>query len=301
MSEVIDIAPPHYADYVLEDLLRWREEGQKTALLTLVRIDGSSPRPAGSQIAVAADGRATGAITGGCVEQTLVRDALTAMARGQNHVELYGEGSCFRDIVLPCGSGIHVCFDVTLEDARLKALVEARRARRRAVYVCAGPDGAYSRDYCPQPRLIVVGQGHIVPLLAHMATLSEFEVIALSPDEATRMRTPGAQGMYGGSGIEPGIESGWIDGATAVVSLFHDHDYEPGVLRAALGSEAFYIGALGSRATHLRRLEGLRADGWDEAALSRIQGPVGLDIGAKTPPEIALAVMAGVVRAWRQL
>lgn len=297
MSDVLDIAVPHYADYVLDDLWAWRREGLKTALLTLVGVDGSSPRPLGSQIAVASDGRAIGAITGGCAEQALVRDALAAMARGRNHVELYGEGSRFRDIVLPCGSGIHVCFDVTLPDDTLRQLVVARRERREAVYACEGSEGRFLRPYRPQPRLLLAGQGAIVPVLAGMARLSEFAVTVVSPDETTRERT--AADLILPLRLGTDWEAALVDEATAVVSLFHDHDYEPDILAAALRSQAFYIGALGSRRTHARRIETLRAQGWPETQTARIHGPVGLDIGAKTPPEIALSIMGDVVRAWR--
>src|SRR6185437_2686868 len=110
----------------------WRHEGHRTALLTLIRVDGHSPRPAGSQMAVCEDGRSLGALTGGCAERALVQDALAAIGRGENHIELYGEGSRYKDIELPCGSGIHVHFDVTLSDATLDLLVDARKVRRPA-------------------------------------------------------------------------------------------------------------------------------------------------------------------------
>lgn len=85
-------------------MLQWRREGLRTALLTVVKIDGSSPRPIGSQLAVAEDGRSVGAITGGCAESGIVRDALVAIARISNFIELYGRGARFKDITLPCRS-----------------------------------------------------------------------------------------------------------------------------------------------------------------------------------------------------
>ncbi|ADU14918.1 XdhC family protein [Asticcacaulis excentricus] len=295
MSEVIDITVPAYGDYVLDDLWRWRREGLKTALLTLVAIDGSSPRPVGSQIAVAEDGRAVGAITGGCAEQALVRDALSAIARGCNHVERYGEGSRFRDIVLPCGSGISVAFDVTLSDEAVAGLRTARQQRREAVYVW---DGGFERLYRPQPRVLVMGQGPIVPFLAQMACLSEFATAVVSPDDTTRERSR-ADVIRPLSAASGGGLTGLIDAATAVISLFHDHDYEPEILATALHSQAFYLGALGSRRAHARRIEKLKALGFDAAQINRIRGPVGLDIRAKTPPEIAVSILADVIRAWR--
>jgi xanthine dehydrogenase accessory factor len=295
VSEVFDIAVPAYADYVLDDLWRWRNEGLKTALLTLVAIDGASPRPLGSQMAVAEDGRAVGAITGGCAEQALVRDALSAIARGRNHLERYGEGSRFRDIVLPCGSGITVSFDVTLSDAALAGVRTARQQRREAVYVW---DGGFERLYRPQPRVLIVGQGPIVPVLAQMAGLGEFATAVVSPDDTTRQRSR-AEVIRPLSAASGSALTGLIDAATAVISLFHDHDYESEILATALRSEVFYIGALGSRRTHARRIETFKALGFDAPQINRIRGPVGLDIGAKTPPEIAVSILADVIRAWR--
>jgi xanthine dehydrogenase accessory factor len=299
VTHSLKVEPPVYGDYVLEALLDWRREGMRTALLTLVRIDGASPRPLGSQIAVAEDGRAMGAITGGCAEQALVLDALAAIARGQNHVEVYGEGSRFKDIVLPCGSGIHVAFDVTLDVRTLSGFVAARKARRQSVYNFVAPGYAYEHTYLPQLRTVILGRGNIVPVLAQFASLSEMQAMVWSADETTFERSaPFAQV----SGLR--APSDWdqklLDPYTALISLFHEHDYEPDILEAALASPAFYIGALGSQRTHARRLETLAARGWSAKDLARICGPVGLDIGAKTPPEIAVSIIAEIIDAHRR-
>ena len=281
-----------YADYVLDALWDWRRAGLKTALLTLTEIDGISPRPLGSQMAVAEDGRAVGAISGGCAERSLVLDAQAAMARGLNHSERYGKGSRFKDLIFPCGSGIGVYFDVGLDDAVLADLRAAHAQRRPCDYAC----GAYVKRYDPQTRLVIAGSGHIVPVLAHLAGLAEIEVVVLSPDAATRMA---AAPFARSEGFHGADVAGHLDSAAAFVCLFHDHDREPELLDAVLRSPAFYIGALGSHATHRRRCESLASRGWDVAAVARIHGPVGLAIGAKTPPEIALAIVAEIVQARR--
>ena len=285
-----------YRDYVLDALYEWRRQGYRTALLTLVKIDGSSPRPVGSQMAVNDAGQAVGAITGGCAEQALILDALDAMARGQNRVELYGEGSRFKDIVLPCGSGIHVGFDVGLADDVLDGLRAARKARREAVYVFEAGEVRFEQSYRPRPRLVILGSGHIVPLLAQFANLDQAEIIIYSPDETTRQRCA-AFGLCHSLNTAADWNSDDLDSDTAVVSLFHDHAFEVPLLDAALRSNAGYLGALGSQRAHARRLDALAALGWSTDALSRLQGPVGLDIGAKTPSEIAIAIMAEVIKA----
>jgi xanthine dehydrogenase accessory factor len=288
------IPPPVYKDYVLDDLLKWRREGLRTALVTLVGIEGASPRPLGSQIAVAEDGRAVGAVTGGCAEQAIVLDALSAMTRGENHLEIYGKGSRFKDIELPCGSGVSMYFDVTLDIAALEGLVAAHEARQSSIYIAEGEAFTYSRTYLPRNRLVILGRGHIVTSLAQMGHLNEFEILVLCPDEATRQQCASYAQTFPLISCKD-CDASSLDSHTAVVSLFHDHDCEPDILSAALESRAFYIGALGSRRTHARRLENLGAMGWGEAACARIDGPAGLDIGAKTPPEIALSIMANIV------
>ncbi len=287
-----------YRGFVLDTLRDWRGHGHRTALLTLVRIDGTSPRPLGSQMAVNDGGEAVGAITGGCAEQALILDAIDAIASRQNRVELYGEGSRFKDIVLPCGSGIHVGIDVGLTDQRLNGLLSARKGRREVVYVFESGEVHYEHTYRPQPRLVILGSGHIVPLLAQFASLDETEVVIYSPDETTRNRCAAFAACHP---LNTPVD--WnardLDRDTAVVSLFHDHDYEVPLLDAALRSDAGYLGALGSQRAHAARLEALRACGCSVDALSRLHGPVGLDIGAKSPSEIAIAIMAEVIQARR--
>jgi xanthine dehydrogenase accessory factor len=293
MDTVRDIPDPVYADYVLEALHGWRLEGLRTALVTLVGIDGSSPRPLGSQIAVAEDGRAIGAVTGGCVEQAVIRDALTAIACGKNHAELYGKGSRFKDITLPCGSGVHLYFDVTLTDAQLQKIVSARLNREVSVYTCEGPNGKFERRYRPKTRMVVFGRGNVLPPLVQMANLSEFETLVFCPDEWTRDLCAPYSAVFPLT-TPNGWNASLIDAETAVVSLFHEHAYEPEILDRALRSNAFFIGALGSRRTHTQRCRQLRDGGWSDQ-VNRINGPIGLDIGAMTPPEIAVSVLAQVI------
>lgn len=289
----------HYQDYVLEVLKAWRKAGRRAALLTLIETSGGSPRPLGSQMIVAEDGESLGMITGGCAEAALIVDAQVAIANGQNYAELYGEGSRFKDIVLPCGSGLWVYFDVNLSDAVLEALVRAWQARQ----VCAmridrethqtgvAEDASgFVRPYRPQGRVVIVGQGPIVGYLREMVVMQEMQAVVFSPDEGE-----GALPLISAQAVPSDL----FDAETALITVFHDHAYEPEVLKTALDSPAFYIAALGSRRAHAARCETLTAMGVSPEALARIHGPAGFDIGAKTPPEIALSILAQMVAAWR--
>lgn len=291
----LELPAPVYADYVLEAKLAWRRQGLRTALLTVVSMDGASPRPLGSQLAVAEDGQSVGAITGGCAEPAMVRDALKAMAKDRNHIELYGKGSRYKDITLPCGSGIEVYFDVSLATPTLEKFVAAHARREVTHYSC---DAVFEKTYLPKRRVVIAGRGHIVPALAQTAKLSECDTVVYCPDIATRQQcAPFArvEPLVSTDGLAPSLFDPW----TAFVSLFHEHDFEPDILNSVLRSPAFYIGALGSRRTHTKRLDVLQGSGWTPETLDRIRGPVGLNIGAKTPPEIAVSIIGDIIGTWR--
>ncbi|ESQ77468.1 XdhC family protein [Asticcacaulis sp. AC402] len=286
------VAAPDYRDFVLQHWLDWRREGKRCALLTLVVAHGGSPRPVGSQVAVCEDGRHVGLISGGCIEKALVLDAIAAIEREENHVERYGDGSRFVDLRLPCGSGIDIAFDVGLGVATVEAVVAARAARREAVL----ETGGFLRVYPPAPRLIAVGQGPIMTSTLQFAAALEMEPVAYSPDPDTLEVLRGLG--FTALALEA-FGATTFDRHTAVLTLFHDHDHEADILARAVTSEAFYIGALGSRRAQAARLERLALMGLDDAG-ARINGPVGLDIGARTPPEIALSALAEIVQCYRQ-
>ena len=286
------VPAPEYRDFVLGQWLDWRREGKRCALLTLVATHGGSPRPVGSQMAVCEDGRNVGLISGGCIEKALVLDAIAAIERGENHVERYGEGSRFKDLRLPCGSGIDIHFDVGLGGEAVEAVVAQVQARQEAVL----ETGGLRRVYPPALRLIVVGQGPIMTSTLQFAAALEMEPVAYSPDLDTLEVLRGLG--FAALALEAYGEA-TFDRHTAVLTLFHDHDHEADILARAVRSEAFYIGALGSRRAQAVRLDRLAVMGVGDAEM-RIHGPVGMDIGAKTPPEIALSALAEIVQCYRR-
>lgn len=294
-----------FDDYVLDFAVERMRAGERTAIVTLVEIEGSSPRPLGAQMAVAESGAWVGYLSGGCIERAIAEEALDAIAAGRSRRVRYGRGSRYIDISLPCGSAIELVFDVGVKLPRLEAIDTQLRRRRRAEMIVpmagrsidgsSGPAQAMRRIYLPRRRLVVFGLGPVAVQLARAASATGFEVILHTPDEATAAAAGTVRS--GGEVMERALRE--VDDRTAIVFAFHDHDKEERLLPAALATHAFYIGAMGSRVTHARRLEMLRAAGFDDGQLGRIHGPAGLIERARSAADLAVSIVAQVVAAAR--
>ncbi|MCI5045343.1 MAG: XdhC family protein [Aquisalinus sp.] len=301
-----------------ENVLPWyaaqARQGKRIALATLVAADGSSPRPVGSQIAVTEDGHYYGYITGGCAETAIHGEAVQVIRSSQAKLLRYGAGSSFMDIQLPCGAGIDVLVSMpslseiestlsTLETrhpARLLLLPADQEAPIVSGFL-SEPFVArdWTREYTPTPALQIIGRGPIVTSLAHLAITADFEVQVSSPD--TDVVAMLAEGIATSHLTTPDrYAPSYSDVWSAGVLLFHDHEWEPPLLQKLLGTECFYLAALGSNKTHAQRCEHLTSLGMDRAQIDRISGPAGLDIGAQTPQEIAVSILAELVAAYRQ-
>ena len=182
---------------------------------------------------------------------------------------------------------------LTLGEADLEAVRQAIEDDKSAL----DPSSSrFVRVFNPPLRLIVVGAVHIAQQLVPLATATGFEVIVVDPRQAwaTRERFPGVSLVT--EWPDDALRGAALDRRTAVATLTHDPKLDDPALATALSSPVFYIGALGSRRTQARRLERLRAQGFDEAAMARIHGPIGLDIGAASPAEIAVSILAQIIR-----
>lgn len=310
---------------VIPSACRWLAEGHRVALVTLVGIDGSSPRPLGSQLAVRDDGVYVGLISGGCVEAALVHESILAMNEGRNRKLRYGKDSPYFDIRLPCGSGIDVFIDTQIErqiiediqlyqNRRIPVLLSVDLDRGLEVsseqpetYLqlepCSGHRSIASRldghtlfrTYQPATRVLTFGRGEVFRQLVMLAPAVGFEVLALSPDPQETL--PGVIPLSRPDFFDPQ----WCDRWTAAALLFHEHEWEGPILQNLINSDCFYIGAMGSLRTQSQRLEWLKMQGADDQQIARIKGPVGLNIGARTPPEIALSILAEIVSRRSQL
>ena len=302
----------------------WRDDGHGVALATVVATWGSSPRPAGSQLVVRGDGAHRGSVSGGCIEGAVIEEALAVIEDGAPRLLTYGVTNDMAwEVGLTCGGSVEV--HVAPIPDMLDQLLADRAARRPVALVTNLETGStelshdhealrqdrsraedsdrgrvFVQVHNPPHRLIIVGAVHIAEPLAEMARLAGYEVTLIDPRGAfadgqqyahiTTLKDWPDAAM---AALEP-------DARCAVVTLTHDPKLDDPALGVALRSEAFYIGCLGSRRTHGKRLERLAEMGFTEAERARLHGPVGLDIGALSPAEIALSIMAEITQARRR-
>lgn len=323
-----DFAADATPDAVPEAALAWVRAGRGAALATVVETWGSAPRRAGSQLAISGDAEMTGSVSGGCVEAAVVAEALDALADGRPRVLSYGVSDADAFAVgLACGGAIRVLVEPVgvgagPSEALLAGLVAARAARRAVVCavdpatwerrLIAGPPdplwpaaaaaltadrAGFAGDWFlgvhnPPLRMAVVGAVHIAQALAPMARLAGYDVTVIDPRAAfaTPARFPATRLRE--EWPDEALAALGLDARTAVVTLTHDPKLDDPAIRAALRAPVFYLGCLGSTRTHARRAARLAEAGFGQDEIARIHGPVGLDIGAAAPAEIAVAILA---------
>ncbi len=317
-----------------ETALRWIDEGRKVALATVIKTWGSAPRPVGSQLVVDSDMGFEGSVSGGCVEGAVITEAVEAMQDGSCRVLSFGvsDDTAF-DVGLACGGQIEVMVEpVGVGQGpsvdELRALVEARAARRPVVWEVdtenwsrrlierdqanaetevlfrsdrSAREGSLFRGvHNPPLRLAIIGAVHIAQPLVQMARLAGYDIVLCDPRDsfASADRFPGETFLDGWP--DEALETFGLDMRTAVVTLSHDPKIDTPALQTALVSEAFYVGALGSTRTHGKRVAALKEAGFSDEVIARIDGPVGLDIGASSPAEIAISIMAEMTERLRK-
>lgn len=341
------------AGEVLDPLLSWAGEGERTGMATLVKVRRSAPRGPGARFAVSDEGRVAGSVSSGCVEGDLHEHLRRVMAGDEPRVVHYGiTDEMAMEVGLACGGEIDVLvepFDAGSPVwSELRGVLASRGAavllqglsegiRRRAMLLY--PDGArtgtlgdeamddraaagasdlfdtggtrilemeeagaavFSEAFLPPPRLAIVGASPVAAALSRMAALLGDEVIVIDPREAfaTPDRFPDAARIlhaWPGEGLEEAGLDRWLD----VVVLAHDRKLDVPALAAALRAGCRYVGQIGGGRTQRLRREALAEEDVGEEELARIRGPVGLDIGAVGPEEIAVAILAEVVAVRR--
>lgn len=299
-------------DDVLPALSNWLRAGKRVALLTLVSIEGGSPRPVGAQMAVCEDGTYAGYLSGGCLEQALALEATALLARGESCLVRYGRGSPYFDIKLPCGSGLDIFFDVSLTLDLVDEAMELRRCRApfalasnlngtgacelvRSVDASLREGDKFVRAYWPAPRMVLFGAGPSVPALCRLAAATGLDTAVWAGDEPTRVKLDEAGIGHFATSAPPEEMLAVLDPFTAVVLAFHEHGQEPAILEKVLASQCFYVGVLGNHAVHRERMARLKADGHRPESLARIRAPLGVIAQAKSQATLALGVLTEIM------
>ncbi len=321
-------------DQIPEQALKWIAEGKGAVLASVIQTWGSAPRPAGSQLAISSQSELHGSVSGGCIEGAVAAEALQVLNDGTPRILEYGVsdeeafavglacGGTIRVLVEPIGVGSGP--DVVL----IKKLASERAKQRAFAYLVntttwerrigrpddvtlnlapmflsdkSGVVGEWFAAIHNTPlRIIVVGAVHIAQPLMLMARLAGYDAVLVDPRSAflTVARFPDERLVD--DWPDAALKAEGIDGRTAIITLSHDPKIDDPAIEAAIRSDAFYVGCLGSKKTHAKRLTRLRQLNFTDSELAKIHAPIGSDIAAKTPSEIAVSIMAEVTERLRR-
>ncbi len=298
---------------VLERALEWRRSGRRVWLLTVARTFGASPRPPGSLAAIRDDGILVGSVSGGCIEDDLVRRRGEYAGRKPHFVAYGVSADEARRFGLPCGGELEVIVEAEVLPADVQALLEriaAGRVVARHVDLASGawslaPAG--SSDECertdrrftslhgPRWRMLVIGASEISHYLAEMAATVDYQVFVCDPREEYRGAWRSANAKWIEGMPDDAVAAFHPDPRSVILAVSHDPKLDDMALLEALKSEASYVGAVGSARTNAERRRRLAQFDLTAQQIARLHGPVGLSIGSRTPPEIAVAILADLI------
>lgn len=292
--------------------------GASAVLVTVITVKGSSMRGPGTHMGVANDGSFEGSLSGGCIENAVVAEALDTLKEGHPRVVRFGAGSPYIDIKLPCGGGLDIHFqplqDSSLIDASLNAIEDRSpfsltlpvgngNAEFAADWVETGwarPDQPPKIGHWPEPKLLILGHGAGVTSLARLARQIDVTVTVLSPDKAllTGLGDPDITVHHLATPADLAALSS--DRWTAIIFLFHDHDWELELMAKAIGQPHFYLGAMGGRKAHAMRTASLGALGVGDEQIASIHAPIGLFHSSRDPDTLALSTLGQVIQAYHE-
>jgi xanthine dehydrogenase accessory factor len=298
---------------VIRTALDWLDRGHRVVLGTVVRTWGSAPRPPGSLMVIRDDGQVAGSVSGGCIEDDLIRRvAAGELALHLPELTVYGQtAEEVRRFGLPCGGSVQVVLEPLSARSQLRDLLvnieQHRRVQRRLdlatgvvrIQAAQGADQlrfdgqSLQTVHGPRQRLLIIGGGQLSRYLAHMAVMLDYQVTVCEP------RVEYHEGWETMAGVtlsammpDDLVLAMQLDASSAVVAVTHDPKLDDLALMEALRTPAFYVGALGSRHNNARRRERLQEFDVTPQEAARLRGPVGLNLGGLTPPEIAMSIMA---------
>lgn len=299
---------------VLQQARDWKRDGQDVWLVTVIETWGSAPRPPGALLAMRGDGWVVGSVSGGCVEDDLIDRVRHGERVGRPSLITYGvtkdEAARFG---LPCGGNLRLVqeplidtawIDEVLERTARHQIVARRLSLETGIVTLEGGvrgesfsfDGQTLRAlFGPRWRLLIIGAGQLSRAVAQMALMLDFEVICCDPREEYHLTWDIPGTTFSKAMPDDLVQELHLDPHSAVVAVTHDPKLDDLVLLEALKSPAFYVGALGSRGNTAKRKERMRLFDLSQAEIDRLHGPIGLDLGGRTPAEIAVSILAEII------
>ena len=305
---------------VLKQLQKWIEGGHTVWLATVLKTYGSSPRQPGAMCAIRDDGVLVGSVSGGCIEDDLMDKAHNGFLAEKDIIfQTYGESIEERDrFRLPCGGTLRLSVEKITDTDWVSTVlekIEQRQQVRRLLSLAdkksvIAPANRFNDlvteapkqlgfVYGPRYRLLLIGAGETSSYLAKMATALDYQVLVAEPREEMQSSWLAEDGELLPMMPDDAVIKIEPDSTTAIITLSHDPKLDDMALLEALKSDAFYIGALGSKRTNTKRRERLAMFDLTQEQIARLHGPVGLDIGSKTPAEIAVSILAELVQIRR--
>src|SRR5712664_2679182 len=300
---------------VLSELIEWTKAGEQIALATVIETWGSSPRPLGSKMAVTRSGKMAGSVSNGCIEGAVFDEAQKVLKSGEPKVAAFGVADDVAfDVGLACGGHIEVFVEPfgPVHEQLIAMLQRNEQATLRTNLVTGEADlvegwtppgselahrdgDLFVEPFRRPAHMIIVGAIHIAIPLHRLAKLMGYRVTVVDARAkfATKERFPDADELIV-AWPDEAMSRLTLDSSTYVVILTHDPKFDLPALRAVLGKDVGYIGAIGSRKTNENRFAALRAEGFTQDQLSLVHGPVGLDLGGRGAEETALGILAEI-------
>ena len=304
-------------DDILTPTSFWLKEKRRIALATVISTWGSSPRPVGGQMAIDENGEIIGSVSGGCIEGAVISEGIDSIKDGKSRIKDYGISNDMAwEVGLACGGELKVLIQpLNLEDEIVYSIVDSIKKRKvvKLKIDCSNGDriidntinnqisyfdksnNEFIHIIDPKPRLFIIGAVHIAQALVSLANVADYEIVLIDPRDhfATKDRFPNCKIIN--EWPDEALSKFHLDSSSHLVTLTHDPKIDDLALIFCMKKNFGYIGSLGSKKTHNKRCERLIEKGFDEIELSKIHAPIGLDIKAKTPAEIATSILAEII------
>ncbi len=302
-----------YAEHIEDVLAAWLEQRSEggAALVAITLTEGGGVRAPGAVMTVSRTGQRVGYISGGCLDADVARHALDALSDGKARKLRYGSGSPFLDLPLPCGGAVEVLIVPKADPVVVRRCTDLLAARiplrlgfRECGEIILAPTGDVNHvfTYLPKLRIRIAGRSADANALHRIATAAGLPVFLQMPEQDFHNADP-ALDLSRGLRMQIPMSLPVVDDDpwTAVILALHDADWEDPLLVQALQGPAHFIGAVGSRKTHERRCNRLRALGVGEQQIRRIRAPVGLVASMRDASSLAVSILAEILSCWKQV